>query len=71
MVAAGATVRCDWCMEMETALASRAFLIDTLMDERDALKARNTELVSDNRRLRLALGMARPALAMVREEGVN
>jgi regulator of replication initiation timing len=65
MVAGATGPRCGWCAQTETTIARQAFRIEALMDEIDDLQARCTELVADNRRLRLALGHKRPALAVL------
>ena len=64
MIEARSITRCAWCMETETTIARQVFRIERLMEEKDELAARNTQLMADNRRLRLALGHARPLLAM-------
>ncbi len=79
MSAAGTAPRCKWCAATQTMIARQAYMIKSLMDEVDDLNTRNadlnaarqeladrnTRLMSDNRRLRLALGHPRPALAVV------
>jgi hypothetical protein len=67
-VSGRAPARCAFCAQAEVMVARAALRLDAALSENTTLRARNTELVADNRRLRLALGHPRPALSLIRSD---